>query len=62
MSDKTEQDMADVEEMAFRLEEILNQKQNELDNLGGLGGKMAILKKVGTSLNRSSFVTTSNPR
>ena len=69
VSDKTEQDMADVEEMATQLEEILSQKQSELGNLGGLGGKMAILKTVGTramtyssSLSRSCFVTTSNPR
>jgi hypothetical protein len=46
--EKTEQDMADVEEMVMQLEEILRQKQNELDNLGCLGAKMATLKKVGT--------------
>ena len=68
VSDKTEPDMADVEEMAMQLEEILSQEQSELDNLGDLGGKMAILKTVGTramtysySLSQYCFVTTSNP-
>jgi hypothetical protein len=62
VSNKTEQNMADVGEMATQLEEILSQRQNELDNLGGLGDNMAILKKVGKSLSQSSFVTTSNPQ
>jgi hypothetical protein len=46
LSNKSEQDMADIEELVAQLEETLRKKQNELDDLGAIGGKMAGLKKV----------------
>ena len=48
VSDKSEEGMADIEEIATQLEDILRQKRNELNNLGSIGGSIARLKQVRT--------------
>jgi hypothetical protein len=40
--------MADIEALTAQLEETLRRKQHELDNLGGIGNKVAELKRVST--------------
>jgi len=59
VSEKSEQDVADIEEMTTQLEDILGQTRNELDTLGSLGGKTARLKKVRTRALRYSTMTCS---